>query len=154
MPKALRLRPGQPADTPALREIYLHARRRTFAWLDTDAFAPEDYDAAVAGETIWVALWDDRPVGFVSWWPAEHFVHNLFARPDCQGCGIGSALLQACLTRVGRPAALKCAQRNRRALDFYLARDWYIAAAGRGRGIGEDYYLLLFEGDARHASDH
>ncbi|UOQ54969.1 GNAT family N-acetyltransferase [Hymenobacter cellulosivorans] len=123
-----------------LRQLYLRARQQAFTWLDSTQFALADFDAATQGETILVALDQEKPVGFVAWWPPDNFVHSLFVAPEQAGQGIGKALLQACLARVGRPATLKCLQANDPALRFYERQGWVITEAGDS---AEGPYFLL-----------
>lgn len=132
-----------PQDRPALRLLYLETRRNRFTWVDSARFALDDFDAAIEGETLLVALAAGTPVGFVAWWPPENFIHSLFVKPDHQRRGIGTALLTACLAQVGRPAQLKCAQANADALAFYRSHGWTVD----GEGVGPDgeYYLMTHQ---------
>lgn len=128
------------SDRHLLRVLYLASRQHAFPWMEGASFQLEDFDRDTAGELILVAYQDENPVGFVSAWEPERFIHNLFVRPDAIGRGIGSALLERCLTNIGRPATLKCVPRNIRARDFYLAKGWRIAAEHHD---SEDPYLLM-----------
>ena len=136
----IHVRPPAEDDPPALRRVYLQARCAAFDWMDRDGFGLEDFERDTRGETIWVAALEGIPVGFASVCPTENFIHHLYVDPDHQGQGVGSILLDTCLDRLGRPAALKCLARNARAIDFYLDRDWYAVARDEGP---EGPYLLL-----------
>ncbi|PJJ58797.1 GNAT family N-acetyltransferase [Hymenobacter chitinivorans] len=129
-----------PQYAEPLRLLYLRARQRAFTWLDAAQFSLEDFDAVTRGETILVVLNQAEPVGFIAWWPPDNFIHSLFVAPEQHGQGIGQALLQACLARMGRPATLKCLQQNTRALGFYRALGWTITAEGDS---SEGPYFLL-----------
>lgn len=137
------------ADLPLLREIFLRSRAATFTWLDPQTLQAADFDEATQGEPILVAVvpGDDggeQLAGFVSWWPPEDFVHNLFVDPRYQRQGIGPRLLEACLARVGRPATLKCVRQNAGALRFYERHGWRVI--GEGTSPSSAYYLLEFAG--------
>lgn len=119
------------ADRPALRRLYAEARRRLPRASGAESAAGDDFDSATQGELVLVARRGGRVVGFVSAWQPEHFIHLLFVAQGEERSGVGSALLAACLARVGRPATLKCLQSNAGALAFYHRRGWEIVAPGR-----------------------
>jgi ribosomal protein S18 acetylase RimI-like enzyme len=129
-----------PEDLPALRRIFLESRRATFTWINQSKLALEDFDKASAGETVLVALSGGRPVGLVSWWPPENFVHSLFIAPGHERRGIGGRLLREALSRMGRPARLKVDVPNEQAIAFYAAQGWKIV--DRGSGEFGDYFVM------------
>ncbi len=131
------------ADRPALRRLYLEARRASALWEASAALALEDFDAAVAGELVLAARRDGRIAGFVSAWLPDNFIHLLFVAPTALRSGVGGALLAACLERIGRPATLKCLQANADALAFYRRHGWEIVAPGRAEDGA--YYLMKLE---------
>lgn len=102
-----------------------------------------DFDHDTDGECIWVATEKKQPVGFISAWEPENFIHNLFVYPSNTGKGIGSALLHVCLNKIGRPASLKCLEKNSIARDFYLSKGWKITS--HGEGPDGNYHLMQFE---------
>ena len=73
-PRNLHVRPGEPADSPALRQIFLRARSLSWTWLPAAAWRLEDFDAATADEQLWVAECDGQPVGFAAVWTADNFL--------------------------------------------------------------------------------
>lgn len=119
-------------DRSALQKIYLESRKNTFHWMDDSLFSLNDFDGDTDGECIWVTTVDNHPVGFISAWESENFIHNLFVHPSTTGGGIGSALLKVCLNRIGRPASLKCLEENISAKNFYLSKGWKIVSYGDG----------------------
>lgn len=139
------VRQSQPADLPALRLIYLESRRATYPWQDATTMKLEDFDAATRDEPVLVAELEGEPIGFVSWWPPDNFVHNLFVAPGAVRRGVGTMLLEACLARIGRPARLKCQSRNIGALAYYAAQGW--REVGRGESEEGEYLLLQFDGE-------
>jgi GNAT superfamily N-acetyltransferase len=126
-----------------LRRIYLESRQQTFHWLDTSAYQLNDFDQATQDEAIRVALVEEKPVGFISWYEPDYFIHNLFINQAYTKQGIGKALLNCCLAEIGRPARLKCLQQNLNALKFYQSQGWRIEA----EGDSEDgpYYLMWLD---------
>lgn len=139
MPIDVTIRPFLEDDRPLLREIYRVTRAQAFHWLDGQQMRSEDFDHDTEGERIWVAE-RGRPLGFVSAWEPENFIHNLFVHPDAAGRGVGSALLDACLVHLGRPATLKCLSRSTQSRDFYLHRGWRVTS----EDVGPDgKYLLM-----------
>jgi ribosomal protein S18 acetylase RimI-like enzyme len=132
------IREAAPADTAAVREIFLNSRRETFDWILPETFTLEDYDAQTEGELQLVALLENRVVGFISWWPDGDFIHHLYCSQRRRG--IGTALLQACLGRLGRPASLKCVARNVAAVSFYERHGFKRVESATGE-MGE-YFLM------------
>ncbi|MGO4703025.1 GNAT family N-acetyltransferase [Dyella sp. 2RAB6] len=127
-------------DRPALRELFLQARRATFSWVAGDSFRLEDYDGQTRGERVLVAQADDGSIaGFVALWEPDRFVHHLYLAAEQQRRGIGRALLQA-LGWPEQPLLLKCLRRNEAALAFYLKLGF--AEIGQGRGSDGEYLML------------
>ena len=62
-------------------------------WLDSKQFCLADFDIDVEGEQIWVALCKGKPVGFISIWEPENFIHHLYISPEYTRKGIGARLL-------------------------------------------------------------
>ena len=86
------------ADTPALRELFLHSRRETFVWVPAGAFQPADFDAQTEGERLRVAEdGSGRLAGFVSVWEPDHFIHHLHVSWPHHRSGVGRALLDRAL---------------------------------------------------------
>ena len=119
-------------DRAALQEIYFESRKYTFDWLDSSLFKKSDFDRDTDGECIWVATVSNHPVGFVSVWEPGNFIHNLFVHPSNFGEGIGSVLLNTCLKKIGKPASLKCLDKNVSARNFYLSKGWKIVSYSDG----------------------
>ena len=142
--KAVQVRRFSEDDRSPLKEMYLKSREHAFDWLGSPLFQLDDFDRDTDGEIIWVGTKFDRPVGFISVWEPEDFIHNLFVHPDFFGCGIGSMLLNEALANIGRPARLKCEERNVQAREFYLSRGWSIV--GEGDGNYGRWLLMQFNG--------
>lgn len=127
-------------DRPALRELFLQARRATFTWAAADSFRLEDYDGQTRGERVLVAQDGDGSLaGFVALWEPDRFVHHLYLAAGQQRRGIGRALLQA-LGWPEQPLQMKCLRRNEAALAFYQKLGF--AGIGQGQGADGEYVLL------------
>ena len=134
------IRPATDDDRPALRELFLQARRATFDWIAADSFRLEDYDGQTRGERVLVAQASDGSLaGFVALWEPDRFVHHLYLAAGRQRQGIGRTLLQA-LGWPEQPLQLKCLRRNEAALAFYLRLGF--AGIGQGQGADGEYVLL------------
>lgn len=129
-----------PEHKKQLRHIYLESRKLAFPWVDINTLKLEDFDAAIQEEEVLVAVKDYVPIGFISWWLPDNFIHSLFIDPDFVGKGVGKALLDTCLARTGRPVTLKCLQANKKALKFYASQGWEIISDGESPD--GDFYLL------------
>lgn len=139
----LNTRPYQLKDRSYLREIYLASRTATFTWESPKQYQLEDFDQATENEVIWVATVGERPMGYISWWPPQNFIHHLFVDPHFTRRGIGRSLLQSSLAHMGRPATLKCVQRNEPAIAFYVSQGWRIDSTGQS-SEGQ-YFVMVFD---------
>jgi len=136
----MNIRAFEEEDRSKLREVYLLGRKHLFSGKSPATFELEDFDQSVGDEELWVAECDDDAVGFISIWAEDNFIHNLFVHPEYMGKGVGSALLEKGLARIGRPATLKCLVKNREAVNFYASRGWRIHA--QDAGSQGEYYVF------------
>jgi len=136
------IRRWQESDRPFLRTLYLRARKSGWTWLDGSDWQLEDFDAAVLGETVWVAEEEGHRLGFASVYENDNFLHNLFIDPDAQGKGVGSALLRHVQSTFTHTGSLKCLLLNKKALAFYQRHGWHIEA--QGASPQGDYLLLHY----------
>ena len=134
------IRPVEPNDLPALRDLFLKSRRAAFHWEPPSSFALSDFDSQTEGELQMVALDGERPVGFISVWEPDNFIHHLHVDPHLSRSGIGQALLSALPGWKVTRYRLKCVSTNEAALAFYRARRF--TQVGEGRADDQDYLLL------------
>ncbi|KAF2333819.1 GNAT family N-acetyltransferase [Flavobacterium daemonense] len=106
-------------DYEPLRNLFLTERRRTFSWLDQSEFQLDDFEKHIQGETVFVALINDIPVGFISIWMPTNFIHHLYIDHEHQGKSIGTELLKTAIKKTTFPLTLKCLAKNTKAVDFY-----------------------------------
>lgn len=125
-----------------LREIFFTVRRNTFHWIEPETLKLSDFDESTKDELILVALIGNKIVGFISIWVPDKFIHNLFILQDFQGKGVGTALVNEAVRRVGLPLTLKCVKSNTKALNYYKSHNWKIEKEEMGNeGL---YYLMKY----------
>jgi ribosomal protein S18 acetylase RimI-like enzyme len=141
------VRPVGTDDLPALRTLFLEARRKTFAWQTSDTFQLADFDAQTRDESI-LAAEDERGriCGFISVWKPDRFIHHLYVDQQCSGRGIGRALLRQLPEWCNTRYRLKCLRINVAALAFYEACDFVQI----GSGTSEEGAYLLLESSGAH----
>lgn len=118
------IRKAKPEDTPQLEALFQRTRQETFITRPHDEFQLGDYAKSVEEDEVWVAEENGDVVGFVSTYPADNFIHNLFVLTHHQGRGIGSRLLQTAEANLSRPMTLKIATDNFDVCGFYECRGW------------------------------
>ncbi len=127
----------------ALSEIYLNSRRETFYWVSPEEFQPEDFAKDTEGETLLIALYRKRPIGFISIWRQDNFIHHLYVDSRFKKLGAGKRLLTEGLKLISRPARLKCIIQNEDACRFYEKLGWRKENSGTDPQAGAyNTYLL------------
>ena len=139
-----RVRPFAPGDESALAAVYAECTAEA-DWLPTDAKGKADFAADTKGERMLVAVTgDDVPVGFVSVWEPEAFIHHIYVRRDFRARGIGALLLESLDGILPKPWRLKCLEANDRALAFYRRLGWH--EVSRAMGEAGPYILMQSRG--------
>ena len=128
-------------DFESLRNLYFTVRRRSFSWLDPSLFQLKDFDSDTKGEIILVAYDNDIPIGFISIWMKDNFIHHLYIDQHYQGKNIGTELLKATIVQTHLPITLKCLENNTNAIAFYLKKGF----VAKERGQSEHGEYILFE---------
>ena len=135
-----RVRPFEERDTQTLAAIYLECRSEA-DWLPAAA-KQSDFARDTEGEAMFVAVGsNDDPVGFVSVWEPDAFIHHLYVRTPSRQEGIGTQLLESLHVRLPKPWRLKCLRANDRAFAFYLRRGWLEISSG----VGDDGPYAVLE---------
>jgi GNAT superfamily N-acetyltransferase len=120
-----RVRAARPSDDEALAEIFRASRLEAFHWCETEDFFLSDFADQTQGEVIHVAeRLNGTPVGFISVWESESFIHHLFVDPRFHRQGIGKLLLKSLEAWLPFPHQLKCLVANQKASAFYEAMGW------------------------------
>ncbi|MBK6980686.1 MAG: GNAT family N-acetyltransferase [Betaproteobacteria bacterium] len=125
----------------ALEAIYRDSRTEA-TWLPSEARDESDFARDTKGEVLHVAVGkDDEPVGFVSVWEPDAFIHHLYVRSGSRQRGIGKVLLNTLRARLPMPWRLKCLRANDGALAFYFSQGWREVSSG----VGEDGPFAVLE---------
>lgn len=95
------IRPAKPSDEPAIRECAISAYQQYVAVIGRKpAPMSADFAAQISAGHIHVATDDDdRPVGFVVFYPDDDttmMLENIAVTPTQNGRGIGKRLMAAC----------------------------------------------------------
>lgn len=128
-------------DLPNLRELFLNERRRTFTEQDISEFELDDFDKQTQGEYILTALVNNIPVGFVSIWMPNNFIHHLYVDVKHQGKNLGTELLKAAILKTSFPITLKCLTSNIKPVEFYRKKGF----TEKSRGNSNNGTYILFE---------
>lgn len=125
-------------DRLALQQIFLSGRRQ----IDTQGdLTLGQFDEQTRNERVLIAEETPAtPIGFVSVYVADHFIHHLYVAQDHQRRGVGLALLHALPGWQKIRYQLKCLSLNTSALAFYTSCHFLPIASGSSEN-GE--YLLL-----------
>ncbi len=127
--KAFAIRPARLEDAPACARILQDGWRRAFIRpnrkVDVAVFLAE-----TEGETVIVAEYGRKVVGFAAIFTPESFLHHLYVAPRLHRHGVGSALLNAARELATEPLSLKTQTQNLRARAFYAAHDFVLTEEG------------------------
>lgn len=137
----MQIRKIRNSDYDTLRKLFLKERQTTFTWLDPSEFKLDDFERAINGEFVLVALDEDVPVGFISIWMPNSFIHHFYIDQKNQGKGIGTQLLKAAIQETGLPVTLKCLENNTKAVNYYKRKGFI----EKERGLSGHGEYLLFE---------
>jgi ribosomal protein S18 acetylase RimI-like enzyme len=120
------LRPATSDDRAFLFELYAQTMRdvveRTWGW--DDSWQRADFERRFAGCSVSVAVVGGRPIGglFLETRSDALFIHEIQVLPECQGRGIGTALLQGIVAQArarNLPTELAVVEANERARRLY-----------------------------------
>lgn len=110
-------------------------------WLPMEATSNANFAKVSDSEMVIVCCREDGAVlGFISVYEVESFIHHLYVAPNCQGQGVGTALLHSLEAWLPMPWHLKCVERNENALAFYASQGWIEENRAQGP---EGAYVLL-----------
>lgn len=82
------------------------------------------FEEATGGEQIFVALLNDKIVGFASVWEPDYFIHYLCVSPAARHKNVGSTMVSSLAEIYGAPLTLKCLIKNEDGIAFYRATGW------------------------------
>ena len=125
----LELRAATAADLPAIAEVHLAARSAAGSAFPPGVHEDAEVRAWVSGwdlaaHDVWVAARGGRVLGYTRSTPT--WLDDLYVRPDAQGQGVGTALLERVLATHPDGVGLWVFESNEPARSFY-ARHGFIA---------------------------
>jgi len=137
----MKIVPIQKEHYDILRKLFLKERQNTFSWIDPSKFKLNDFEKHINGELVLVALHEEIPVGFISIWMPNNFIHHFYVDHNYQHKGVGTLLLQAAIRKTNFPVTLKCLEKNIKAVAFYRKKGFI----EKERGPSEHGDYILFE---------
>ncbi|GEM80384.1 GNAT family N-acetyltransferase [Vibrio superstes] len=135
----MRITEYHPSFASELSAVYLESRTSTFTWLNSSDFKFSDFEKDTEGETILLAVLDEKAIGFISIWEPDKFVHHLYVSTEYLGKGVGSLLLSSAQSLYGK-LSLKCLVKNQKAIRFYELRGF--TKKSKHRDSTGEYYLM------------
>jgi len=129
------------SDFDTLRILFLKERQVTFSWIDPTEFKLDDFEKHIKGELVLVAVDNEVPVGFISIWMPNNFIHHFYIDRQHQSKGIGTLLLKSAIQQTNFPVTLKCLEENIKAVTFYRKKGFI----EKERGPSEHGDYILFE---------
>ena len=120
---AIALRRYRPEDLEATVDVWRRSKRAAFPYVAVQQRYSLDDDTAHFRDVIavtcdvWLAEVDGRVAGLLA--PRGELIDQLFVDVDCQGRGVGTALLRAAMQRSPNRLRLFTFQRNPGARAFY-----------------------------------
>lgn len=132
------VRRAVPADAGAIAALFARSRAAAMPWLPVLHTPDEDVEF-FAGEvrtaTCWLAGAEGRVLGFAV--AREGWLNHLYVDVDCQGLGVGTALLDRVVQDAEPGLRLWAFQRNHRARAFYASRGFVEVDRTDGSGNEE-----------------
>ena len=144
------IRSFSPEDTPRVMEIWLEASRLAHGfipmeyWLNT---APVVEDEILPRAQTRVFVREGQVLGFLSLIEKSH-IGALFVDPDCQGQGIGRALVEDC-KKDRDLLTLSVYQKNTGAIAFYRSQGFLPLGEDTDPATGEGELLMCWRSSPR-----
>ena len=141
------IRDFAPEDTPRVMEIWLAASEKAHHFIPMEYWrstAPLVEKEILPRADTRVFVREGRVEGFLSLIEGDH-IGALFVAPECQGRGIGGALLEDC--KGGRELlTLAVYRENRNAVGFYRSQGFAVLEERDDRATGQREYLMCWRG--------
>lgn len=130
------IRKFEPWDIDAVMEIWLDANCSAHDFIHRDYFesALDMVRSQIPQSEAYVCEEDGQVRGFIGL--DGSFVQGLFVRPDCQGRGIGKALVDH-VKQEREVLSLQVYRKNERAFGFYRREDFNVAEVDVDSATGE-----------------
>jgi ribosomal protein S18 acetylase RimI-like enzyme len=150
-PISICIRLAEPADAPAVAELYLASRRQFLPYAPIP-HSDDDVRRWVAGTLfarceVYVAVENDAIVGMMALARHEHagWIDQLYLHPQAVGRSIGSLLVTLAKARLGAPIRLYTFQANAGARRFYERHGFEAIEFGDGAQNEERVPDVLYE---------
>jgi GNAT superfamily N-acetyltransferase len=122
------IRKAKDDDTLKLEMLFQATRQKTFTLRSAKEFQIGDYAKSVEEDEVFVAEKNNIIGGFISIYPQDNFIHNLFVLSSYQRYGIGKLLLKKAEENLSSPMTLKIALDNINVSVFYEKQGWHQAS--------------------------
>ncbi|EOG5373202.1 N-acetyltransferase [Cronobacter turicensis] len=142
------IRAQRPSDRKAILTLWLASTTAGHPFIQPDywrASLPIVRDVYLPGAWTWVEEKDGVLRGFISVMH-ENFIGALFVAPDCEGQGIGTALLTQVQSQYDT-LNLEVYQKNTRAVNFYHARGFRIEESAWQEETGHPTWIMRWQAD-------
>ncbi len=142
------IRAQRPSDRDAILSLWLASTTAGHPFIQPDywrASLPVVRDVYLPGACTWVDENGGTLRGFISVMH-ENFIGALFVAPDCEGTGIGTALLTHVQSQYDT-LNLEVYQKNTRAVNFYHARGCRIEECAGQEETGHPTWIMRWQAD-------
>ncbi|EOT41827.1 GNAT family N-acetyltransferase [Enterococcus columbae] len=145
MKSYFQIRAAKKVDWAKLADIYYWSRLKSGCFAPDETSKLLDFKRDTVDEEIYVCLFDEQIVGFLSYYRPDSFIHLLFVDPAFWQNGIGKALLSYAFAEFSRPLTLKCLAHNVKALGFYEHLGFVRGQRVKTSQTKDDYYVLYYD---------
>ncbi|EOT1181506.1 N-acetyltransferase [Cronobacter sakazakii] len=142
------IRAQRPSDRDAILSLWLASTTAGHPFIQPDywrASLPVVRDVYLPGACTWVDENGGTLRGFISVMH-ENFIGALFVAPDCEGTGIGTALLTHVQSQYDT-LNLEVYQKNTRAVNFYHALGFRIEESAWQEETGHPTWIMRWQAD-------
>lgn len=144
------MRPYEPADEPALIELWRLAWQSAYPHIDVNArldWWRERWRREIVPEAkIVVAELDGQATGFVTIDPRRGYLDQLVVAPKAWGSQLGAALMAEAKRLSPGTIDLHVNQDNRRAIRFYEKHGFVVTGEDVNRRSGAKVYAMSWTG--------
>lgn len=123
--------------------IYIHSREEG-SFLQRAEVGLDSFVQLIEDEDLYLAIENEAPVGFVSVFAEQSFIHHLYVLPQYQRRGFGKALMNHIGNKYEHPLSLKCEKENKLAVSFYKKSGWKVFKTG-SEIDGTEYILMTLD---------
>ena len=137
------IRKYRETDIDDVFAIYTRSREKG-SFLQRAEVGLDSFKQLIEDEELYLAIEKEVPVGFVSIFAEQSFIHHLYVLPQFQRRGFGKALMSHIGNKYEHPLSLKCEKENKPAVSFYKKSGWKIFKKG-SEIDGTEYILMTLD---------